>query len=488
MSKNKTSKTNTKNKQSKASTKEIKNKKGNTNSKSNQKNKTKSSSSGTTTKKKNPITAELKADGRIVFHGRSYNITRDKNLALEPFGKVLYQYGKELFILPEDNQSEQIRRTTGCSRFVAKDFITTQQKRYEESEKYLSVDKYKKTRLKELKKEYPFLKEVDKFALENALIHVDTAYKNFFEGRAGYPKNPSKYKPNGNRYTTNYTNNNIELLKVKGLPYIKLPYLGLVRFVLPKGTAFSDIVPANGRITSVVVKKDGNNYLVSLQIEVIIDKQNPLSMFKPSEICGMDMGLKEFCIYGSAEGERIHEKNKRYINKHAKRLRRLQKSLSRKQYNQKEHKGSKNYYKAKDKVAKEQRKIANQRKDAQHKLSRLIADKYRVFICEDLNIKGLLKNRKLAKQISSVGWGTFLSMVQYKIERKGGIFLKVSRWYPSSKTCTHCGYKNDELQLSDRYWTCPHCHTLINRDENAVDNLIKEGIRLLAEQNIILAA
>ena len=475
-------------KKSKSKAKKTNKNKNAVNQKTKTTNKVKKNTTVKKEEKENPITVEFMKDGSVVFHGRSFNITKDKNRALEPFGKILYQYGLQLFTLPNDKQAEQIRKTNGCARVVGKDYIEKRQAYYDETKEILSVTKYEKDYLQKLKDEKPFLREVDKFALESAVDHVDSAYNNFLQGRAGYPKNPSKFKPNGNRYTTKYTNNNIELLMEKGIPYIKLPKLGKVQFVLPKGRTFKDLLPEHARITSATVIKDGKNYLVSLQIELVIDKNKPIISFKASEIGAVDMGLKEFAIYGSGEGERIHIENKRYINKHTKRLRRLQKSLSRKQYNQKEHKGSKNYYKAKDRVAKEQRKIANQRKDEQHKLSREIADKYKVFICEDLNIKGLLKNHKLAKQISSVGWGTFLNMVKYKIERKGGIFLKVSRWYPSSKTCTHCGYKNDELQLSDRYWTCPNCKTLINRDENAVDNLIKEGIRLLAEQNVVFIA
>ena len=139
-------------------------------------------------------------------------------------------------------------------------------------------------------------------------------------------------------------------------------------------------------------------------------------------------------------------------------------------------------------MAKEQRKTVNQRKDFHHKLSRKIADSCDVFVCEDLNIKGLMKDRRLSKAIAGVGWGRFLSMVKYKVERKGGIFLKVSRWYPSTKTCTHCGHKNNSLTLKDRFWKCPECGALINRDENAVDNLIKEGMRLLEEQGILCTA
>lgn len=426
-------------------------------------------------KKKNPITAERMPDGSFVFHGRSYSTTLDKNKALEPFGCLLLQSGLQLLLLPDDGQAEMIRKTNGCARVVARDYLEKRQAFYNEKKKSLSVSEYKKHDLKDLKEEKPFLKEADKFALEAALEHVNRAYENFFGKKAGFPKYPSKYKPSGNRYTTKFTNNNIELLKGNdGLPYIKLP----------KGKTVKTLLPGNTRITSATVIKDGKNYLVSLQTECVIEKKEPLKTFTMDRIGALDLGLKEFAVWGSGAGERTHEENKHYIKIHEKRLRRFQQALSRKQYDRKAHKGSKNYYRAKEKVAKEQRKIANQRKDMHHKLSRKIADSFDVFVCEDLNIRGMLKNRHLAKEISSAGWGQFIEMVKYKIERKNGIFLKVSRWYPSSKTCAHCGYKNENLELKDRFWVCPECHTVINRDENSVDNLIKEGIRLLKEGGI----
>ena len=131
-------------------------------------------------------------------------------------------------------------------------------------------------------------------------------------------------------------------------------------------------------------------------------------------------------------------------------------------------------------------KIANQRKDFQHKLSRQIANRFDIVVCEDLNIKGMIKNRHLSKQISSVGWGTFLTYLKYKVEAKGGIFLKVSRWFPSSKMCA-CGYKNTNLK-SELIWKCPCCGKVNERDDNAVNNLADEGFRILSTMGVTLNA
>jgi len=432
----------------------------------------------------NPVTAVRMDDGTFIFHGRSLHPTRDKNRALEPYGCVLLQYGLQLQLLPTPEQAELIRRINGCARIVGRDYLSKRQEAYRSSKETLTPASYKKEGLKALKEEFPFLKEADKFALEAAVENIDTAYRNFFSGRARFPKFPSKYTPSGNRYTTKYTNGNISVSPQGAFPCVRLPKVGAIRFIRPAGKPPGSLVPPGARITKATVIKDGKNYLVSLQMEQVVQKQAPVTEYLPRDIVALDVGIREFAVYGSGSGERVHVPNEKYIALHEKRLRRFQKALSRKKYDRKTHTGSKNYYKAKEKVAREQRKTANQRKDMQHKLSRKIAGSCRVFVCEDLNIKGMMKNRRLAKAIAGTAWGQFLGMVRYKVERGGGIFLKVSRWYPSSKTCACCGHKNENLSLKDRFWICPGCGRLVNRDENAVDNLIREGCRILGEKGI----
>ena len=257
--------------------------------------------------------------------------------------------------------------------------------------------------------------------------------------------------------------------------------MGLVRVIVPLGKTLEDLIPINTRITSATIKRSSSNvtknivYTISFQLEIIIDKITPITMIEKSSIWASDMGLKDFAIYGNIN-ETFKQENPHFIKTHKKRLRRLQKSLSRKQFNIKTHKGSKYYYKAKDKISKEHRKIRNQRKDLHHKLSSKIVKECNVFICEDLNIQGMVKNKHLAKEISSVGWGQFLNFVKYKLERKGGYFLKVNRLFPTSKLCNECGFKNTNLTLKDRQWVCPNCGTIHDRDENAKNNLIEEGI------------
>ena len=354
---------------------------------------------------------------------------------------------------------------------------------YKKEKKTMNASSFSKERLPQIKKEYPFLELSDKFALTNALLRVDTAFQNFFDGRARYPKPAAKMKPSGCSYTTNYTNGNIKLL-MEDAPYIQLPKVGKIRIVLPKGRTLEDLVPEGAVLRSATVKTDRTGFTVSILIETVVEKPAAMKKVHASDILTADMGLKTFAtLYRTAGTEKIE--NPRWIRRHAKKLRRLQKSLSRKQYDKEKHRGSKNWEKAAKKVAKEQRKCTNQRKDFHHKLSREIAKSCKVFCCEDLNIAGMKKNRHLSKEISSVGWGNFLTMVKYKMERSGGIFFKVDRWFASSQICSQCGYRNSEVKdLSVREWTCPQCGAVHDRDENAGENMFAECIRLLEEQGI----
>lgn len=430
------------------------------------------------------ITAEKLEDGTFRFHGRAYNITEEKNKALEPYGCQIHNYGLILRMLPNDTEIQAFAQQIGNARFVKNRYLNDRIAYYKEHERTLSVSEYKKNYLPTLKKEFEFLNLSDKFALESALEQVDEAYKNFFEGRAKFPKYKSKQKPFGNKYTTKFTNNNIGFMEKEGLPYIKLPKVGTVRIVLPKGRTFESLCPKGTSILRATISRSAGVYEISILFETVINKIEVIRQISVNDILAADMGLKYFLTIGNGtEAETVE--NPRWIQNHAKRLRRLQQELSRKQYDKTTHTGSKNWEKARIKVAKEQRKLANQRKDFHHKLSRKIADRCMVFICEDLNIKGMVKNRCLAKEISSVGWGRFLTMVQYKMKRAGKLFLKVDRWYASSQLCSKCGYRNSEVKdLSVRQWTCPECGTYHNRDVNAVRNMISEGIRLLKEDNV----
>ena len=432
------------------------------------------------------VTAEQQVDGTFEFHGGKggFNITVQKNKALEPYGKCIYNYGVLLELIPEDKQAA-INQQIGNARVVHNDYLSKREEYYKETKKALTVSQYKKEYLPALKKEKEYLNNTDKFVYENACRNVDDAYNRFFNGLSGFPKYASKTKSNGNSFTTNFTNNNLELKMIDGIPYVKLPKIGNIRFILPKGKIFADIQPHGVSIKAATVSMEPDgSYRIALRMESVIDKPVFPTVINAREIISVDLGLKEFGVFGNLE-ESIPVPNPRWIKIHAKRLRRFQQSLSRKQYDHKTHTGSKNWEKARAKVAKEQRKIADQRRDFHHKLSRAITDNCVAFICEDLAVKNMMKNRHLSKSIASVGWSQFLTMVQYKMERAGKYFRKISRWYPSSQTCGCCGYKNTDVKdLGVRKWKCPKCGTWHDRDVNAQQNIYKIGAKMLQDEGI----
>ena len=432
------------------------------------------------------ITAEQQADGTFKFHGGKggFNIIVQKNKALEPYGKCIHNYGVLLELIPGDKQSA-INQQIGNARVVHNDYLSKREEYYKETKKTLTVLQYKKEYLPALKKEKEYLNDTDKFVYENACRNVDDAYNRFFNGLSGFPKYASKTKSNGNSFTTNFTNNNLELKMIDGIPYVKLPKVGCVRFILPKGKILTDIQPHGVTIKAATVSMEPDgSYRIALRMESVIDKPVFPTVINAREIISVDLGLKEFGVFGNLE-ESIPVPNPRWIQVHEKRLRRFQQSLSRKQYDHKTHTGSNNWEKTRAKIAKEQRKIADQRRDFHHKLSRAITDNCVAFICEDLAVKNMMKSRHLSKSIASVGWSQFLTMVQYKMERAGKYFRKISRWYPSSQTCGCCGYKNTGVKdLGVRKWICPKCGTWHDRDINAQQNIYKIGTKMLQDEGI----
>lgn len=307
--------------------------------------------------------------------------------------------------------------------------------------------------------EYSFLKEVDSLALANAKINLETAYKNFFEKRAKFPK--FKKRKNSNSYKTNNVNGNIKFIGSN----IKLPKLGVVKTKLHRP------LEEGKTIKSCTITQKGNKFYINILLEedtnVIeaIDK-NTITFDK---VIGFDYSSHDF--YVDSNGNIANYP--RYYRKAEKKLKKLQRKLSKMVY------GSKNYYKQLLKVQNYHEHVANQRKDFIFKTCASLIKEYDVFCFEDLNLSNMKRMLHLGKSTSDNGFSIFRTILQYKCEEHGKYFIKVDKFYASSKLCHVCGYKNTELTLKDREWTCPVCYTYHNRDHNAAINIKTEGYRLL---------
>ena len=224
-------------------------------------------------------------------------------------------------------------------------------------------------------------------------------------------------------------------------------------------------------IYNITIKKTPTNkYFASLCIET-----EELKYIEPKfDACGFDLGIKDFTIFDS--GEVIE--NPKYYRNTEHRIKKTQRVLS------KCKKFSKNYKKVQLKLAKLHEKIKNQRKDFQHKISRQIVNENQVIVSEDLNVKGMMKNHKLAKCIQDASFGSFCNMIAYKANEQNRQYVKIGTYYPSSKLCHCCGFKYKGLKLEERFWTCPDCGTYLDRDENAAINILNEGLKILSRYTV----
>lgn len=369
------------------------------------------------------------------------------------------EYSYRFRIYPNVEQENLIVRTFGCCRFVFNHYLAQRMEAYQATGKSPTRFMQDKdlTILKQ-QEETNWLKEVDKCALQNTLKQLDSAYQHFFrrvkEGKKpGFPHFKSKKQ----KRQSYQTNSNIKVLEGA----VQLPKLGKVKCRISRAV--------QGRILSATVSRSASGkYYVSLCCRLVQDLPKLPST---GAVIGLDLGIKSYAVTSDA----IEYDNPKYLKQSEKKLKRLQRQLSRKT------KGSANWEKARIQVARCHEHIANQRRDMQQKLSTNIVRENDVICVENLAPKNLMRNHKLAKAIADAAWFEFRRQISYKAEWYGKQLAMVDRFFPSSQLCSCCGTKWEGTKnLKVRKWTCPCCNTELDRDTSAAVNILREGLRLLA--------
>ena len=355
---------------------------------------------------------------------------------------------------PNDEQKQMLARTFGCCRYVYNWALRDRTDAYYKCGERLSYeDTAQRLVLLKKQEETSWLDEVSSVPLQQALRNLDRAFRNFFEGRAHYPT----FKKKRHQQSATYASNAFSW-DGKSLTLAKMdePLAIVCHRPLPDGCKPSSVT---------LTKDEAERYFVSIVVEEDIK-----ALEVTPKMVGLDLGLKSMVIESSGQ---THG-NPKFFAKDEKKLAKAQRRLAKKK------KGSKNRAKARLKVARLHKKIADRRRDYQHKLSTKIIRENQVVCIESLQVKNMVKNHSLAKAISDVGWSEFVRQLEYKAEWYGRTLVKIDKWYPSSKRCFACGHILDSLTLDVRAWTCPACGVHHDRDINAAKNILAVGLTVAA--------
>ena len=371
-------------------------------------------------------------------------------------------------LYPNKDQMNYLANCFGCGRYLFNYFLNKTQEQYKVNKTFLWYNDFQ-NEIPNLKKqeETKWLKNVDSTCLQSAVRNLDNALSNFVKSKQGKRKGAKigfpQYKRRSNKQSSKFTSNKTSAGASCKVDYenqkIKIPKL---KTWINFANEISDNRIPDGKLQSITISKNpAGHYFASLLYKV----EKKLINYIPdvNNCIGIDFGLKTFITISN--GDKI-ESPKAY-KKSQKKLAKLQRAHSRKKTN------SKNREKSRLHLAKQYEKVANQRKDFNHKTSRKLVDTYDFIFIEDLNIKGM--GKLYGKQVNDVAWSQLVSFMSYKAIKEGKFVIKIGRYFPSTQLCSSCGYQNKELTLDDRKWTCPHCNTYHDRDINAAINILNKG-------------